>query len=147
VVIVRDTGVLTLIGESIGPDTRAPFNRHWQGGAGGVWVREVSDLRDRSLVVTAYMTGQVLGCLELCYAVRRPAEGLEGPIAWETARKDYHDAIVREWFASSVHELMYAPPPQPGPLRFTFAWGTVRSELRADARGARIEVRYTGSAD
>ena len=58
-----------------------------------------------------------------------------------------HDAIVREWFASSVHDLMYAPPPQPGPLRYTFAWGTVRSDLRSDARGARIEVRYAASAD
>ena len=54
---------------------------------------------------------------------------------------------MREWVASSVHDLMYAPPPQPGPLRYTFAWGTVRSDLRSDARGARIEVRYAASAD
>ncbi|MDP2311843.1 MAG: hypothetical protein Q8P41_02990 [Pseudomonadota bacterium] len=144
--IVRETGVLRLSDEEIGPGTPLPSGSAWRGSGGGVWVREASDTRDRSLVVTGCWTGSQLAWLELCYAVRRPAEGLEGPIAWETARKDYQDALVREWFASSVHELMYAPPPQPGPLRYTFPWGTVRSD-RSDARGARVEVRYVGSAD
>ncbi|MDP2308252.1 MAG: hypothetical protein Q8P18_19695 [Pseudomonadota bacterium] len=149
--IVRDTGVLRLADESIGPDSifidqRAPSGRNWRASGGGMWVREADDTRGRSLVVTACIPGGQLAWLELCYAIRRPAEGLEGARAWEAARKDYQDAIVREWFANSVHELMYAPPPQPGPLRFTFAWGSVSSDLRSDARGARIEVRYVGAA-
>lgn len=150
--IVRDTGVLRLSDESIGPgippfDPRGQPGRHWRASGNNMWMREADDTRGRSLVVSACVPGGQLAWLELCYAVRRPAEGLEGALAWETARKDYQDAIVREWFANSVHELMYAPPPQPGPLRFTFAWGSVRSDLRSDARGARIEVRYAGSAD
>lgn len=164
--IVRDTGVLRLADESIGPlgspeggpteggstdggslDARGQPGHRWRASGGGMWVREADDTRGRSLVVTACIPGGRLAWLELCYAIRRPAEGLDGTLAWETARKDYQDAIVREWFANSVHELMYAPPPQPGPVVYTFAWGSVRSDLRPGARGARIEVRYTGSAD
>lgn len=159
--IVRDTGVLRLADESIGPSgasetspgeigsfgARGQPGRSWRASGSGMWVREADDTRGRSLVVTACAPGGELAWLELCYAIRRPAEGLQGALAWETARKDYQDAIVREWFANSVHELMYAPPPQPGPVVYTFAWGSVRSDLRTGARGARIEVRYVAGAD
>ncbi len=145
--IVRDNGTLQLADEVLDPTAEALLGPAWRSIGGGVWVREATDLRGRSLVATACTTGGRISWLELCYAVRRPAEGLEGALAWETARKDYQDAIVREWFANSVHDLMYAPPPQPGPLRFTFGWGTVCSDLRPGTRGARIEVRYLGDAD
>ncbi|MES2641480.1 MAG: hypothetical protein V4850_18455 [Myxococcota bacterium] len=150
--IVRDTGVLRLADETIGSgpgyfDPHGQPGRHWRASGGGMWMREADDTRGRSLVVTACMPGGQLTWLELCYAIRRPVEGLEGALAWETARKDYQDAIVREWFANSVHELMYAPPPQPGPVRYTFPWGSVHSDLRSPARGARIEVRYAVGAD
>lgn len=146
--IVRESGALRLSDEEIGPAIDAPLGPHWRGiDDSGLWVREATDPRGRSLVVTACATSGRLLWMELCYAVRRPAEGVDGPLAWEVARKDYQDAIVREWFSNSVHDLMYAPPPQPGPLRFTFPWGSVCSDLRSDARGARIEVRYLGNAD
>lgn len=146
-VIARASGALTLVDAGVTPQTteRDARGAGWaETGAPGVLVREGVDVRGRPLVVALRFVGGRLASAELRYAIRRPAEDEHGQLDWESARKDLHDAICREWFASTVHDLLYAPPPQPGPLHFRFPWGDVRSDRAESGRGAAIEVRYAG---
>ncbi len=145
----RAAGALALADAVVSADLSeaAARARGWSPTAvSGVLVREVEDPRGRALLVALrFVGGRLLG-FELRYAVRRPAEDANGNLDWEDARKDFHDAICREWLASSVHDLMYAPPPQPGPLAFRLPWGAVRSVRHEGDRGAIIEVTYDAEA-
>ena len=135
--IRREDGALWLEMRTLGPTTRAAAH-------GEVFTLDTRDHRGRALMVSGRCVAGRLARLELVYAVRTALrfDGLEPD--WEATRKDFHDAIVREWFASGVHDLLYGLPPEPGPeaLTFRFGWGSVRS-LHTNGR-AWIEVIYTG---
>ncbi len=140
--IDRETGGLSLADGCLGVGT-TPEGARAMGfapaGPPGLLVREAADTRGRAVLVALRFVDRLVG-IELRYAVRRPAEDVRGNPDWEMARKEFHDAILREWLASSVHDLLYAPPPQPGPLAWRFPWGGVRSDH--DPRGACVELRY-----
>ncbi len=151
--IVRNTGVLRLERGELGPEStwgRVRGVGDWavsEDRPGRTTLRlDTRDTRDRSLLVVAMFVEARLAIVELTYAIRRATDGVTGGVAgedpWEVTRKAYHDAIVREWFQSGVHDLMYGPPPQPGPLHFRFPWGRVCSDLFPGSRGAAIEMRY-----
>jgi hypothetical protein len=104
---------------------------------------ETTDRRGLAVVIAARVVGGRVRGFELRYSIRRPAVDANGQEDWEQARKELHDALLREWFAHDVHDLIYAPPPQPGPLAWHFDWGMARSDV--GARGAVIDVRWVDS--
>jgi hypothetical protein len=153
VVIVRDTGEVRLTDVTVGPGlTRRGFRamaarEGWtittDTSAWFTATRATTDAAGRPVTVRVWFTADRLAAVDLCFFVGAPDTGEEGwSDAGEAARKALHDALVREWLQGSVLEIMYGPPPEPGPLRLRFDWGRVISETEPRAGASLITVSY-----